>query len=56
MKLTDSEREEFIALANATFDPEMWFEEDLPYLRAVKRDFEGAQAREPEDLVPARQP
>jgi hypothetical protein len=46
MKLTDQEREEFIALAQDTFDPELWTEDDLPLLRAARKDFEEEQARE----------
>ena len=38
MKLTDAERAEFIALANATLDPEMWSEDELPILRKTKAD------------------
>jgi hypothetical protein len=30
MELTDSEREEFNRLANDTFDPGIWLEDDLP--------------------------
>lgn len=28
--MTDQEREEFIALAQDTFDPELWTEDELP--------------------------
>jgi len=51
MKLTDLEREEFIALAQGTFDPELWTEDDLPLLRAAKKEFEKEQAREPGDVL-----
>jgi hypothetical protein len=30
MELADLEREEFIALANETFDPELWLEDEVP--------------------------
>jgi len=50
MKLTDQEREEFIALAQDTFDPELWTEDDLPLLRASKKEFEEAQRREGGDV------
>jgi hypothetical protein len=46
MALTDLEREEFLALANATYDPELWSEDELPILRAAKKAFEEEQARE----------
>jgi len=52
MKLTDLEREEFNALANATYDPELWTEDDLPLLRATKEKWEKEQAQEGADVVP----
>jgi len=51
MKLTDLEREEFIALAQETFDPELWTEDDLPLLRASRKKFEEEQARERGDVL-----
>jgi hypothetical protein len=45
MKLTDSEREEFIALTANTYDPELFTEDDLPLLRGAKRQWEEEQAR-----------
>jgi hypothetical protein len=53
MTLTDSEKEEFLALANETLDPEIWLEEDLPILRAAQREYEEAQARERDDVRPS---
>jgi hypothetical protein len=38
--------DEFIALAQDTFDPELWSEDDLPLLRAAKEKFEEEQRRE----------
>jgi hypothetical protein len=46
MELTDAEREEFRALADATLDAELWDEEELPILRAAKKAAEEEQARE----------
>jgi hypothetical protein len=46
MKLTDSEKEEFAALANATFDPDLFSEDDYPILKAARDEFEKKQARE----------
>jgi hypothetical protein len=55
MELTDSEREEFNRLANDTFDPGIWLDDDLPLLRAIKREHE--DAREPEsEVLPGEQP
>jgi hypothetical protein len=45
MELTDSEREEFTRLANATIDPGLWDESDLPVLRAHRAEFEREQAQ-----------
>jgi hypothetical protein len=52
-KLTDAERAEFIALANETLDPDLWDEEDLPRLRANKKEFEEEQRREGGRMQPA---
>jgi hypothetical protein len=49
MELTDSEREEFTRLANATLDPDLWDEADLPILRAARADYEREQALERRD-------
>jgi len=52
MKLTDLEREEFIALAQETFDPELWTEDELPVLRAARKKSEEGQARETASPAP----
>ena len=46
MELTDLEREEFMALANATLDADLWSEEELPILRAAKKAADEEKARE----------
>jgi hypothetical protein len=46
MKLTESERQEFIALAEDTYDPGLWTEEDYPVLRAAKEKYEREQQEE----------
>jgi hypothetical protein len=46
MQLTDAEREEFLALTQETYDPELWTEDDLPALRAARQEFEEAQQRD----------
>lgn len=46
MKLTESERQEFIALAEDTYDPGLWTEEDYPALRAAKKKYEREQQEE----------
>jgi hypothetical protein len=46
MKLTESERQEFIALAEDTYDPGLWTEEDYPALRAAKEKYEREQQEE----------
>ena len=46
VKLTDSERLEFIALAQDTYAPELWTEEDLPILRGAKEKVEKEQQEE----------
>ncbi len=56
MELTDSEREEFIRLANATFDPDLCSEEDLPWLRAAREEHEKEQALERRDDLSVEQP
>lgn len=57
MTLTDAEREEFMALAAATYDPDLWDESDLPILRAARAEHEREQqAREHgENLPPVEQ-
>ena len=52
MELTDLEREEFIALAQDTFDSELWTEDDLPLLRAAKKEFEESQRQEEASAMP----
>lgn len=56
MELTDSEREEFTQLANATLDPALWDEADLPILRAARAEHEKEQAQERDDVPPVEQP
>ena len=51
MALTDSEREEFIALAEATLDAALWDESDLPFLRAARAEREKEQTRERPKVV-----
>ena len=55
MELTDPEREEFTRLANATFDPDLCSEEDLPWLRAARADYEREQALERRDDLSVEQ-
>jgi hypothetical protein len=55
MELTDSEREEFTRLANATFDPDLCSEEDLPWLRAARAKHEKEQALERRDDLSVEQ-
>jgi hypothetical protein len=56
MKLTDAELEEFTALANATFDPDLFSEDDYPILKAARDEFEKEQARERSGILPIGQP
>jgi hypothetical protein len=56
MELTAAEKEEFIALTQDSYDPELWLEEDLPILRAIKREYEEEQARERSEVPPAQPP
>lgn len=42
-KLTDAERAEFIELIKDSFDPELYSEDDLPMLRARKKEWEEEQ-------------
>jgi hypothetical protein len=44
MELSDKEREEFTRLADATLDPDLWDEADLPILRAARAEHEREQA------------
>ena len=46
MELTDAERAEFTALANDTFDPEIWDEADYPILKAARENYEKEKAQE----------
>jgi hypothetical protein len=52
MSLTDEEKAEFIRLAEETYDPGLWTEDDLPWLRAARRGFDERRwekdAQEPE--------
>lgn len=52
MELTAAERAEFIALSEATYDPALWDEDDLPILRKAKREYEELQALEHGGLPP----
>jgi hypothetical protein len=56
MELTDAERAEFIALTQDSLDPELWTEDDLPYLRRAKQKYEEEQARERAGARPAEEP
>ncbi len=51
MKLSESEMQEFIALAQDTYDPEIFTEDDLPALREAKRQWEEKQALASEVLT-----
>ena len=55
MELTDSEREEFNALADSTLDPGVWDEEDYPILKATRAEYEREQARECRDDLSVEQ-
>jgi hypothetical protein len=46
MELTEEERAEFIAMANDTFDPEIWDEDDYPILKAARENYEKEKAPE----------
>lgn len=46
MELSDSERAEFIALTQDSYDPELWDESDLPFLRAARAECERERALE----------
>jgi hypothetical protein len=52
MRLTVLEREEFMALAQDTFDPELWTEDELPLLRAARKEFEEGRPREKASPAP----
>jgi hypothetical protein len=44
MRLTNVERAEFIRLTKDSYDPELWAEDDLPFLlRAEKERLEAEQ-------------
>jgi hypothetical protein len=51
MELTDSEKDEFTRLANATFDPGLCSAEDLPWLRAARADYKREQAKERGEVI-----
>ena len=44
-KLTDAERAEFMELIKDSFDPELYSEDDLPMLRALKKKWEEEEKR-----------
>jgi hypothetical protein len=52
MELTDSERAEFIALTQDSYDPDLWDESDLPFLRAARAECEREQERQRTDVLP----
>jgi hypothetical protein len=43
MTLTDAERAEFIRLTKDSYDPELWLEDDLPFLLRVEKEREEAE-------------
>jgi hypothetical protein len=51
MELTDKDREEFNALADATLDPGVGDESDLSILRAARPEHQREQAKERRDLA-----
>lgn len=56
MELTDLEKQEFLAMAADTFDPEIWDESDYLVLKSAKRGHEADQSRERGDIPAAEQP
>lgn len=56
MELTDAEREEFITLADATFDPGLWDDTELPILRKAKADREREQGKKRGKVLLFQQP
>jgi hypothetical protein len=56
MELTDSERAEFLDLIEDSYDPELWLENDLPFLRKAKAEYEKRQAWERGHLHLVQQP
>jgi hypothetical protein len=51
-KLTDAEQAEFMELTKDSFDPGLYTEDDLPMLRANKREFEEEQRQEEGRIQP----
>ena len=47
-KLTEAEQAEFIELTKDSLDPDLWIEDDLPFLRASKKRLEETQGQEDE--------
>jgi hypothetical protein len=56
MELSDSERAEFIALTQDSYDPDLWDDSDLPFLRAARAEHEREQERERSGLFLVTQP
>jgi hypothetical protein len=56
LELTDAERAEFIALTQDSLDPDLWTEDDLPYLRRAKQKYEEDEAREPDGILRFERP
>jgi hypothetical protein len=55
MELTNMEKAEFVELTKDSFDPELWLDEDLPFLREAKRkQRDEERARELNDILPSR--
>jgi hypothetical protein len=52
MELTDSERQEFIELTQDTYDPELWSEDYLPFLREANKRLEEEAAQECGAVLP----
>ena len=44
-KLTEAEQSEFMELIKDSFDPELYLEDDLPMLRALKKKWEEEEKR-----------
>jgi hypothetical protein len=44
-KLTEAEQAEFMELIKDSFDPELYLEDDLPMLRALKKKWEEEEKR-----------
>ena len=48
-KLTEAEQAEFMELIKDSFDPELYLEDDLPMLRALKKKWEEEEKNRRED-------